>query len=170
MVTVKCLSCDADNDPQATGGYCEACGKRLPPAASYTSARRPRAHLGETDNVLPGPRSRASEALFLILVVQLLAGGLFLVLGPVVFGERLPHDYLSLLMWFTVPPVLLLGALAYLARWFPLASAVTALALQTVWLGVGFAISVSMALLWLPVSLGVLGLLGWPIYVSGKPS
>ncbi len=173
MVTVKCLSCDADNDPLATGGYCDACGKRLPPAASFRSRRGP----GGTNvaekpgsESLPGQRYRASEALFIIAALQLVAGGLFLVLGPMLF-EQLPqsyrpNDYLPGLMTLAVPPVMVFGALGMLARYLPLVASGLALAFQVVWTAIGFAFGVAMALVWLPASLIVVGLLVWPLIVS----
>jgi hypothetical protein len=36
MPTVKCLHCNAENDPKATGGYCDECGKKLPSGLAFT--------------------------------------------------------------------------------------------------------------------------------------
>src|SRR5436190_16476597 len=86
---VKCLSCDAENDALATGGFCDSCGKKLPASAMV----RPRRTLGGDTPDEPGersplhPKSKAvSEGLFAAAVVYLVAGGAFLVLGSSVYG------------------------------------------------------------------------------------
>jgi hypothetical protein len=175
MVIVKCLACDADNDPRATGGYCDACGKRLPPAAAYRSRRGPGGtNVAEMpgDAVVPGERYRTAESLFAVAVLQLVIGGLYLVLGPLAF-EQLPpsyrpNDYLPRLLLLAVPPVVVFGALGGLARYFPLPAAVAALAFQVIWTTAGLAFGVDMALVWLPASLIVLGLLVWPLLASRR--
>jgi hypothetical protein len=169
MVTVKCLYCDVDNDPKATGGYCDACGKRLPSAAF-----RPHRHgVGQTADgtevELPAQRYRASEALFCVAALQLFLGGLYLVLVPVL-TSRAPNEFVPLVVLFTAPPVCLFGLLGWLARSLPVPAAVLALAGQAIWLGASFAFSAPMAVRWLPVSLGILALLAWPLAVSDKPA
>jgi hypothetical protein len=39
MSKVKCIHCGTENDPQATAGYCDECGKRLPPKALLVPSR-----------------------------------------------------------------------------------------------------------------------------------
>jgi hypothetical protein len=170
MVTVKCLYCDADNDPLATGGYCDACGKRLPPAAQFRSRRGPGGSLvgdQKDEEVAASPRSRSSEALFTIAALQLIAGGLFLVLAPVV-ATKLPDDFFPRLMLLAIPPVVLLGALGWAARFWPAGASIAAMAAYFVWTVLGFVFGVAMALVWLPGSLIVLALLLWPLIVSNS--
>jgi hypothetical protein len=169
MVTVKCLYCDADNDPRATGGFCDACGKRLPLASSFRSRRLAVGAAGEdaAPEATVGPRSPTSEALFLIAVLQLVAGGMFLVLAPVFFS-RMPDNYLQALILMSAPPVFVFAILGVLARRWPVPATVLAMILQVVWTGAGFALNAGMALYWLPASLGVLALLVWPLVVSQK--
>ena len=102
MVVVKCLYCDADNDPRATGGYCDACGKKLPPAAAFRG-RRPAGESGAEVVVgaEPAPRRVTAEALFTAAILSLVGGGLFLVLGPLLFGE-VPQHFAPAVMAVTV--------------------------------------------------------------------
>lgn len=105
MVTVKCLSCDAENDPRSTGGYCDACGKKLPASAAFRSKR---AVMGDTGSgsvadaePTPGPRRETSATLFTVAVLRLIAGGLFLVVGPV-FLRDVPDAFLPTVLLGTV--------------------------------------------------------------------
>jgi hypothetical protein len=138
MVLVKCLYCDSDNDPRATGGYCEACGKKLPPASVYRSRRAPGEEVGSTD--LPTVRTdryRTMEALFTVAVLRLIAGGLFLVLGPLVL-PKVPEKFVPVVMGGTVAGLFLYGLLALWARGQPRAAALTALVVFVLEVGIGF--------------------------------
>src|SRR5262245_27723877 len=174
MGTVKCLYCDADNDPQKTGGYCDACGKRLPPAAGFRPRRNPwaaGASADEPEPVAPA-RARVAELLLTAAVLQLVLGGLFLVLGPVflreVFRREVPENFLPNVVLFTVPPVAVLGALYWWARYKPFPAAALGLALYPVLLGVNFALSWRQALLWLALAPVVLAALGWALWVGAR--
>ncbi len=41
MARVQCVQCGMENDPLAAAGYCEGCGKKLPPERSSSSVRVP---------------------------------------------------------------------------------------------------------------------------------
>jgi hypothetical protein len=127
MVLVKCLHCDADNDPRQTSGYCESCGKKLPPASAFRSRRSGEAAtLGETIQEIVQPRRRTAEALFTAGVLWLICGGLFLVLGPV-FLPSVPPLFAPVVMSFAVLGLAWYGALGLWARTQPRPAAVTAL-------------------------------------------
>jgi hypothetical protein len=153
MVTVKCLVCDADNDPRATAGYCENCGKKLPPASAFRSRRTADTGTSPTDDPLPArtsPRQRAAEAVLTACVLGLVGGGLFLVLGPV-FITTLPSWFLPVVMGGTLLEAVLLGGLGVLARFVPVGAVVLALlvvglsmvvaALTSIWIGLGWVLA-----------------------------
>src|SRR5262245_22745611 len=172
MAMVKCLYCDADNDSLKTGGYCDACGKKLPPAAGVRSRRNPWGTADEPEPAAPA-QARVAELLLTAAVLQLVLGGLFLVLGPVllreVFGLEVPENFLPNVVLFTVPPVLVLGALYWWARFQPVYAALLALAVYPVLLAVNFAWSWRQAVLWLALAPVVLAVLGWALFVSTRP-
>jgi hypothetical protein len=125
MILVKCLYCDADNDPQQTAGYCDACGKKLPPASGF---RRRRAAGGgeETIQEAARPRRQTAEAVFTAAVLALIGGGLFLVLGPVLLS-RAPERFAPAVMLLTVLGTAWNGLLGLWARAQPRPAALVAL-------------------------------------------
>src|ERR1700722_12630872 len=99
MVSVKCLYCDADNDPRQTAGYCDSCGKKLPPASSFRSRRTEYGDLSsDGPEEVVGAGGGPAEALFTAAVLWLICGGLFLVLGPV-FLRSVPVLFVPLVMF-----------------------------------------------------------------------
>src|SRR5262249_28104604 len=128
IVIVKCLHCDADNDPRQTGGYCDACGKKLPPASGFRS-RRPGAGDGPEETVAEIGRARrqTSEAVLTAAVLALVGGGLFLVLGPV-FLRPVPTQFLPGVLLLTVLGAAWNGLLGWWARGRPRPAALVALA------------------------------------------
>jgi hypothetical protein len=165
MVLVKCLHCDADNDPRQTSGYCESCGKKLPPASGFRSRHSGEAAtLAETIREIVQPRRRTAEALFTAAVLWLICGGLFLVLGPV-FRPSVEPLFAPVVMLTTVLGLAWYGALGLWARVQPRAAALTALVLFVLgWLG-HLVVHPQTALLTL-VYTPVLGLLVKAIVVS----
>jgi hypothetical protein len=169
MVTVKCLYCDADNDPLATAGYCDACGKRLPPASTFRSRRGPITHAsseGADPEPEASPRTQAPEALVTAAAVQLVAGGLFLVVGPMLMGTAVPEAFLPTVILFTVPALALFACLAWVARARPELATVASLVVYVVLTGLGFVVHPPLALRWLPVTGVMLGLLTWAVWVG----
>jgi hypothetical protein len=171
MVTVKCLYCDADNDPVATAGYCDGCGKKLPPGSTFRRTRHgvlsadgPEA---EPERLTPAGKA-TSEALLTVCVLQLVAGGLFLVLGPLFLPEDAVKGFLPTLVTLAVPPALWVGATSWLARRRPRPAALAALAGCLAWAGLGFVIGPALMTRWALVDLVLLALLFWPIWVARR--
>jgi hypothetical protein len=166
MVSVKCLYCDADNDPIATSGYCDKCGKKLPPAAAFRSRRH--GAVGSTDEPAaePGPRQRTAEALLAVTALQLIGGGLFLVLAPV-FLTKVPPNFMPLVLLLTLPAGAVLGVLTWLARRQTTAAALGGVLFYFVWtVGMGVVVWPDLGATWLPYNLIVLASLFWPVWVS----
>ena len=168
MVTlkVKCLYCDADNDPVATAGYCDACGKKLPPASAFRHGPHSYGTTDTQPEYVPTPARRTSEALLTVAVLHLIAGGLFLVLGPAFLGGV--KDYVPALVLLAVPGGVALLGLAWLARRVPLPAAVAALVVYLAWSACGFLINAPLAARWVVVNVIVLGLLFWPASVARR--
>jgi hypothetical protein len=149
MVSVKCLYCDADNDPRQTSGYCDNCGKRLPPASGFRSRRSGGSEsASETLTESVRPRRQTAEAILTAAVLALVGGGLFLVLGPV-FLATVPREFAPAVMLLTVLGLAWNGLLGLWARVQPAPAAVVALA--------------SFALAWLSI---IVVVLGWPDLVG----
>jgi hypothetical protein len=170
MVSVKCLYCDADNDPRATGGYCDSCGKKLPPASAFR-ARRPVGGESATD-VLVGaepasPRRRTAEALFTAALLSLVGGGLFLVLGPLLFRE-VPQQFAPAVMAAAVVGLAAFAATGLWARYQPLPAAVAALVLFGALTVAMFVVHTPGAVRGLPVNLVVLVFLVRGLLVSAR--
>jgi hypothetical protein len=167
MVIVKCLYCDADNDARETAGYCDNCGKKLPPASAFRSPRKDYTE-GTTDRPeeLAPARRRTSEALFTAAVLWLIFGGLFLVLGPV-FLSKVPSLFVPVVMLTTVLGLAWYALLGWWARKLPRPAALIALsAFLLGWLG-HVIVDPSTALLTM-VYTPVLGYLIRAILVSSK--
>jgi hypothetical protein len=161
MLTVKCLVCDVDNDPRATGGFCENCGKKLPPAAAFRSRRTADPGTAAAEEPVVDrspPRQRASEAVLTATVLGLIGGGLFLVLGPVFF-TNLPPWFLPAVMGGTLLEAVILGGLGMAARFVPAVAVVLALLVVGLLVTAATVASVWMGLGWLLVNGAVLGFL-----------
>jgi hypothetical protein len=144
MLSVKCLHCDADNDPRQTGGYCDSCGKKLPPASGFRSRRSERPDsIEETLSESVRPRRQTAEAIVTAAVLALVGGGMFLVLGPV-FLSRVPEEFAPAIMLLTVLGMVWNGMLGVWARVQPQPAAITAL--------------VSFAIAWLAIIVVVVAL------------
>src|SRR5262245_8981422 len=91
MSRVRCLSCDTENDAVQSAGYCENCGRKLPPASLAHKRREPILH--ERPSALASPSERpaqpqASAWLLTAAVVNLLGCGALIVLGPLLLGNK----------------------------------------------------------------------------------
>jgi hypothetical protein len=165
MLIVKCLYCDTENDARQTAGYCDNCGKKLPPAAGFSSGRRDY-ESGTTDRPeeLSPARRRVSEALFTAAVLWLICGGLFLVLGPVLL-MTVPEMFAPVVMLTTVSGLVWYALLGWWARRQPRPAAIVALGAFLIgWLG-HLIVHPSTALLTV-VYLPVLGYLIRAIYLG----
>jgi hypothetical protein len=168
---VKCLYCDADNDATATGGYCEACGKKLP-ASAMVRPRRTIEGIETTPDSGPAPvpRQRAvvSEALLVAAVVHLVGGGMFLILGPMLYHE-VPARFAPHVLSWTILPTLVVAGLAWLARHQGEAAAVLGLCLALAWVAASFLVDSRLAAGWLLVQVVLLALLGRAVWLALRP-
>jgi hypothetical protein len=163
---VKCLSCDMENDALATAGYCESCGKKLPTSAMV---RTRRAIAAEGDGEEPPAdrkmHSATTEALFTAAVVQLVSGGLFLVIGPALLS-RVPETFLALAFGWTLGPAVWFGGLALLVRWQSRWVTWLAVVSYLIWIALGFIWQLEFARGWLVVH-GAVGIaLAWVMWVG----
>jgi hypothetical protein len=119
MSRVRCLYCDAENDAVQSAGYCETCGKKLPPASLAHKRREPARH-DPAGVAVPDeerrPRSQASGWLFTIAILQLIAAGLLLILAPFVRREPLPADFIPNVILYNGVLFVVLIALGWLTR------------------------------------------------------
>jgi hypothetical protein len=164
---VKCLYCDSENDALATGGYCESCGKRLPSSAMI----KPRRTLGgdapaEPGETVPLPRKskQTSEALIAVTVVYLVAGGLFLIVGPLLYNP-VPEQFAPYVLTWTLLPAVVLGGLVVLARVSPQPSVLLGLALAVVGIVLSFVLYPLLAIGWLLVDVALIAMLLWAVWI-----
>lgn len=163
---VKCLYCDVENDALATSGFCDNCGKKLPTSAMARTRRAIAAGSdGEEGTARPGQRFPAAEALLTSAVVQLVAGGLFLVLGPALL-PMVPTTFLATAVVWTLVPALVLGLLGTWARHQPRHAALAAIVAYLIWAGAGFAWHPELAGAWLAVHAVMAPLLIWAGWVG----
>ena len=167
---VKCLYCDADNDATATGGFCEGCGKKLP-ASATVRPRRTTAGIETTDSgpaPLPPHRAVVCEALIVAAVVHLVFGGGFLILGGMLFA-KVPEKFGPAVLCWTILPTLVVGGLAWLARYRPEVSTGLALVLWAAWVAVSFLLDSRLASGWLIVHLTLFALLVRATWLAMRP-
>jgi hypothetical protein len=173
MSRVRCLYCDVENDAVQSAGFCENCGKKLPPASLAHKRREPVLH--ERSGALPPeiertPPQQASAWLFTAAIVNLLGCGGLIVLGPLlVRREQLNAEFIPELLLVSVTVLLSFGALAWWARGSPGPALVAA---GVVYLGLAVVDALlvpGLALLGLPVKIVIVALLVQAIRVSRKP-
>ena len=167
---VKCLYCDVENDALATSGFCDNCGKKLPTSAMARTRRAIAAGSdGEENGTRPGKRAPVAEALLTAAVVQLVAGGLFLVLGSALL-LRVPTTFLATVVVWTIVPALGLGGLGFFARGQPRYAVVAALVAYVIWAGAAFAWQPEVAGAWLVVHAVMAPVLIWAGWLGLRPS
>jgi hypothetical protein len=145
-MTVECPFCHTSNDPAATAGYCEKCGRKLPQSAAYTTTktgRRLRGDMTSDDSGAPPTRYPTSSALLTGTILCLVLGGVNVVVGPLLLRATgpsdfvLPKDFILYAMGFTVGVTGLLAAMTMLARSYAGPAAwVSLLAVIGSWAGV----------------------------------
>jgi len=119
MSRVRCLYCDAENDAVQSAGYCEGCGKKLPPASLAHKRRAPALHDPAGVRAVDEKRrtnGRISHLLFTIAILQLLGAGALLLLLPVVRREPLPAEFMPNLILYSGAGVVVLASLGWWAR------------------------------------------------------
>src|SRR5579885_1578524 len=127
MTIVRCLYCDAENDAAATSGYCDGCGHKLPPASLARRRRLYAAGPGAAEEEdRPRPARQAANLLFSVAVLQVVAGGLLLILGPLA-AEQVTADFLPRVITGSVVLLLLFAGLGWWALRRPFPAAVAGL-------------------------------------------
>jgi hypothetical protein len=173
MSRVRCLYCDTENDAVQSAGFCESCGKKLPPASLAHKRREPT--LREPAGGLPpeperGLKQPASGLLFTAAVLHLVGCGALVVLGPLVVPqERLPADAIPHLILHSVAVVVALAGLGWWARYQPLAASALSLPVYVGLSVVEVTSAAALGLLGLPVNLLVATLLVYAVATSRKP-
>jgi hypothetical protein len=167
MTLVQCLYCNADNDPTVTGAYCDKCGKRLPTSALIQPRKFARTGGGEEEGpvAVRQERARASEALLTATIIHLVAGGLFLVIGPALF-KAVPENFMLTVMAWAVGPAVALAPLVYWAKRNVSLPGVVAVVLYVAWVAAGFFLDATFATRWLLVSFVTLTFLTWALWVG----
>jgi hypothetical protein len=173
MSRVRCLYCDGENDAVASAGYCEGCGKKLPPAALANKRREPMLH-DRPDSLSPEPpgtpMQQASAWLFTAALVNLIGCGGLIVLGPLLVSrEQLQADFIPDLMLVGVAVLLALAGLGWWARRQPIPAATIG---TIVYLGLAVVEALlvpGLALPSLPVKIVTITLLTQAVRVSRKP-
>jgi hypothetical protein len=121
MSIVRCLYCGAVNDAATTAGFCESCGHKLPPASL---ARRRRIVSPDTpggaDGENPSRTVRGTASLFFsAAVLVVVAGGLLLVLGPLLAPAPVTTAFLPGVIGGSVLGMLLFAGLGWWALHAP---------------------------------------------------
>lgn len=173
MSRVRCLSCDAENDAVQSAGYCERCGKKLPPASLAHQRRDPALFERPTATAMPverTPPQPASGWLFTAALVNLLGCGGVIVLGPLLLPrESIKADFIPDQLLVGVIVLLVFAGLGWWARRQPMPAAVSAILAYLALAGVEALATSGLALVALPVKIVILALLIQAVRVSRKP-
>jgi hypothetical protein len=172
MSRVRCLSCNTENDAVQSAGYCENCGRKLPPASLAHKRREPILH--ERPGVLASPTERpqeqqASAWLLTAAVVNLLGCGALIVLGPLLWYKQVKADFIPDLLLIGVVVLLIFAGLAWWARRQPMTAIVMAGVVYLVLSVVDMLLLPGLALLGIPVKIVVFALLIQAIRANRKP-
>ena len=173
MSRVRCLYCDAENDAVASAGYCEGCGKKLPPASLANKRREPMLH-ERPGSLAPDPAAappqQASAWLFTAALVNLIGCGGLIVLGPLVVArEQLPADFIPDLTLVGVAVLLALAGLGWWARRQPVLAAAVGLIVYLGLAAVQVLLVPGLALLGLPVNVVLIALLIQAMRAGRRP-
>jgi hypothetical protein len=173
MSQVRCRFCDAENDAVQSAGYCDVCGKKLPPASLAHKHRDPVLHDRSGALVVVSertPQQQASAWLFTAAIVNLVGCGALIVLGSLLVPrEQLKGDFIPDLLLVGVMVLLVFAALGWWARSQPTPAIATA---AVVYLGLAVVDALllpGLALLGIPVKIVIVVLLIQAFRVSRKP-
>jgi hypothetical protein len=172
MSRVRCLNCDVENDAVLSAGFCENCGKKLPPASLAHQRREPLRHGRENALSAPveQPPQPASAWLFTAALVNLVGCGALVVVGPLLVPrEQVKADFIPELLLIGVAVLGSFAGLAWWARWRPVPAVFTAIVAYLGLSGVGALLVPGLALLGLPVNIVILALLIQALRISRKP-
>ncbi|HTU16423.1 MAG TPA: hypothetical protein VMG10_00045 [Gemmataceae bacterium] len=173
MSRVRCLYCDVENDAVQSAGYCESCGKKLPPASLAHRRHEPVLHQGAGARPSEIERTAAESAsawLFTAAIVNLIGCGALVVLAPLLVPrEHLKTEFIPELLLVSVAVLLIFGALGWWARGRPVPALIAAV---IVYLGLSIVdalLAPGLVLLGLPVKIAIVVLLIQAFRVSRKP-
>ncbi|MHB1423559.1 MAG: hypothetical protein ACYC3I_10265 [Gemmataceae bacterium] len=174
MSRVRCRYCDVENDAVQSAGFCDNCGKKLPPAAQAHGRREPMRH--EAGGALSAqvertPPQQAPAWLFTAAIVNLLGCGGLIVLGPLLLPrQQVKAEFIPDLLAVSVAVLVIFAGLAWWARRRPVLATITA---AVVYLGLAVVDALlvpGLALLGLPVKIVIIALLVHSVRLSRKPS
>jgi hypothetical protein len=141
------------NDPEETSGYCEECGKKLPPATAFSHEKPTRSpaydrddrddrdwdrdpyeedRFRRRDELSPEQqkaRKEASGILFAVAVLQVVCGGIALAILPQMAGVQLTPAEIVVEAVFMVGVAVVFAGLGVWARFQPLPPAILGLIL-----------------------------------------
>jgi hypothetical protein len=173
MSRVRCLYCDSENDAVQSAGFCENCGKKLPPASLAHERHQPVLHerpQGVTPELERTPPPQASAWLFTAALINLVGCGALVVVGSLLVPrEHLKAEFIPDLLMVSVVVLLTFGGLGWWARWQPLPAAATGIVVYLVLSVVDALLIPALALLGIPVKIVILALLIQAIRASRKP-
>jgi hypothetical protein len=173
MSRVRCLSCDTENDAVQSAGYCENCGRKLPPASLAHGRHAPVLHERPDALASPGERPQQQQAsawLLTAALVNLLGCGALIVLGPLLLGQRqVKADFIPDLLLIGVVVLLVFAGLAWWARRQPITALVTAGIVYLALSVVDVLLMPGLALLGIPVKIVIFALLIQAVRISRKP-
>jgi hypothetical protein len=173
MSRVRCLFCDVENDAVLSAGYCENCGKKLPPAAQAHGRHEPiyhqRSGLSPTPSELAPPQP-ASAWLYSAAIVNLLGCGALIVVGPLLVPrERIKSEFIPDLLLIGVAVLAVFAGLAWWARRRPVPALIAAVFAYLGLAALDALLVPGLALLGIPVKIVILALLIQGFRVSRKP-
>ena len=143
MATVRCWNCNTENDPVATAGFCDRCGRKLEAVPETGIADAPAHRLApedvrvrpftdpDADRDYPDPyeedfRNRGSSyearkaisqaygALFAVALVHMVCGGLSIVLAPTLLNIEPTPD---VVLWMVGEQAVIVLVFASLGWW-----------------------------------------------------
>ena len=173
MSRVRCLYCDVENDAVQSAGFCDNCGKKLPPASLAHKRREPM--LYERVGALPPevestPSQQASAWLFTAGLVNLVGCGALIVLGPLLVPrEQVNAEFIPELLLISVAVLLSFAGLGWWARSRPLPAVIVGGIVYVALAVVDALLAPGLSVLGLPLKIIVLALLIQAARVSRKP-
>ena len=173
MSRVRCLYCDAENDAVQSAGFCENCGKRLPPA-SFANKRREPIVTDRTGALTPEferpPAQQTSAWMLTAALVNLIGCGALVVIGPLLVArEHLKAEFIPELLTVSVAVLGSFAGLSWWARRQPLPAVIVAVLVYLGLATVDALLVPGLALLGLPLKIVILALLIQAARVSRKP-
>jgi hypothetical protein len=171
MSRVRCLYCKQENDALQTAGYCEGCGKKLPPASLARSRGEGRAR--ELPGLPPEAERRVGQhpsgLLLTAAVLQLVAGGLLLIVGPLLVPpQRMPENFLPAIITGSAVQLFVYAVLGWWASRRPLPAALGGLVLWILVTLLDLAASPALTAWGMPIKLVILAVLVQAVRLARK--